>query len=218
MNRSAWWFKIGLRYLITPVGLSLAAWQLKRHYWKQNLLKEIESAMSGEPIPYEDGEIEYNRVYRINEAEIGSKTPLKVGPKGIRADVKSKIIFSNAIICPVTIGSKKLLLHLGWLPIDKPLKPLQNFKDLKLIRERDEPSGFIVKNDPFHGIWRVKDILQLSRHFKTEPILLRNVGNPVQEDLIVKEIDINEIPNRHMEYVFTWTGLSLVAFIFSFVI
>src|SRR3954463_12259628 len=114
MKRNTWWFKIGLRYVITPVGLILAAWQLKRYYWKQSLLKEIESAMSGEPIPYEGGKIEYNLIYRITEAEIDPEAPLKVGPKAIRANGKSKIIFSNAIICPVIICSKKLLLHLGW--------------------------------------------------------------------------------------------------------
>ena len=205
--------------MITPAGLTLAAWQLKRHFWKQNLLKDIEFAKNNEPISYAGEEIEYNRIYRINDAKLDpGGAHLKVGPKGIKAEGKGGIIFSNAVICPIIIGSRKFLVHLGWLPINKALKPLPNFNNLKLVRERNEPSGFILKNDPSNGIWRVKDVLQLSQHFKTEPVLLRFVGNPIQEDLIVKEIDINEIPNRHMEYVFTWTGLSIVAFIFSFII
>jgi cytochrome oxidase assembly protein ShyY1 len=218
MKQRKWYFKISLRYMIAPIGMALGIWQLRRHYWKQDLLRDIDSAKNNAPIPFIGQDIDYKRIYEIDNVKIDFENPLKVGPKGIRRNEDNKIVFSNAVICPIIVGSRKLLLHLGWLPIEKSFNPSTDIHKIKVSREKDEPSGFIVKNEVARGIWKVKDISQISSYFKTEPVLLKLLGNPVCEDMIIKEININEIPNRHLEYVFTWTGLSLTAFIFSFII
>lgn len=210
------WFKRGLRFFVAPAGFLLAFWQVKRYYWKHTLIRSIKEAMENEPVPFsETNKVDFNKTFNLEKVKIDGKC-LLVGPKGI--DNKGRVIFSNAVICPALINDvNRILIHFGWLPIkDKYNGPLF-LENVKVIREKDEPSNFLQNNDPGNGIWRVKDISQLSQYFHTDNILLRCI-EPVQKDLIVRELDVSNIPNRHLEYVLTWTGLSITAIIFSFLL
>lgn len=212
-------FRAVLRFAVAPSGLLLAAWQLKRHYWKQNLLSNLKQALENDPKEITSiNEAEYNLRYKLKNVALGKC--LQAGPKGMKFD--GKVQFSNAFICSCDSPNlDSFLMHFGWLPIksntNSLLKQMTNISELMVIREADEQSGFIIKNEPEKGIWRVKDIAQLSQALNTQPVMFRAL-EPVVSGLSIQKLDLDKIPNRHMEYVFTWCGLSLTALAFSFLL
>ena len=213
MGRQLW--KRALRYFIAPTGMVLAGWQLKRHYWKHNLLSNLREAAEQDPLQLQDLNAEYNHRYLLKNAKIDGNC-IRVGPKGMKFD--GRVHFSDAFICPcVAPALGRFLIHLGWLSIKTEIPQLPKELELCAIREPDEPSGLFLRNIPEEGIWRVKDISQLSSTLHTQPVMLRAL-QPITEEVRVKKLDLGNIPNRHLEYVFTWSGLSMTALVFSFLL
>lgn len=217
-----------LRYFLCPLGLSLAYWQYRRHIWKQNLLRNLQQSQNSNPLPLPtnfdidnaEDDLSYQQKYRLDRILLGNCC--QVGPKGIRVPENGPIQFRNALICAGLLeNGKTLLLHLGWIPFRPDALQFtlsgKYLNNLLVSREADEKSSWLLANSPHLNKWVVKDIKELAQHLHTLPVMLR-AKEAVHEDLFVQNYDWRNVPNRHLEYVFTWSALSATALVFSFLI
>ncbi len=178
----------------TAVLLYLGQWQLDRLGWKQSILKDIESKISGTPQSLPDS---------INEIE-HKYLPVEVSGKlddnFIKIMVSQKFIGAGyRIIAPLkTINSLTILVDLGFVRHDFVSK-------IKLIENVD------IVPDKTNNIWYARDVDELSKHLGSEPILvIAKSFSPQIEYIDPLPINALNIPNNHKQYAITWFSLAFI--------
>ena len=80
----------------------------------------------------------------------------------------------------------------------------------------DETDSYTPENDLGANIWYARDVAPLAAFLGTEPaMIIARHTTPADPRIAPLPIDTGGIPNRHLEYVFTWYGLALTWVIMS---
>ena len=193
----------------TAVLLYLGQWQLDRLGWKQSILKDIESKISGTPQSLPDS---------INEIE-HKYLPVEVSGKlddnFIKIMVSQKFIGAGyRIIVPFELEKGKMILvDLGF--IRHELAPDISFgNNLSITGNLHWPKEvdfFTPAPDFKNNIWFARDVKELSKELGTEPILVvAKSFSPSIIHLNPLPINIENIPNNHKQYAITWFSLAFI--------
>ncbi len=193
--------------------VSLGSWQLRRLEWKEAVLAEIDSRISGpaEPLPQmiSPDEQRYQPVALQGE----------ILPGEIRVLVSQKQVGAGyRIISPFRVegapsGPRLLLLDRGFTAdADKdaarstgPVTVTGN------LHWPDDRNSSTPENDLKANIWFARDIGAMAEVLQTEPLLVvaREI-DPADPKIEPLPVSPSGIPNDHLQYAITWFSLAVV--------
>ena len=220
----AHWLLLILSFIVFTILLSLGYWQLKRLYWKEELLSTIEARIDFIPKSIEEiltiyraGEdVEYMPVILTGTFKHSSERHYYATHNGVAGwFVFTPFQFENARIIFVNRGFvPETLKH-----ADQRLESLIDGKieivGLVRIPPKNRPNIFIPDNQPDKNqfYWRsleeMTSSVTLLRDYQVEPLFIDaksipNLNYPKGSTTLVK------LPNNHLQYAITWFGLAIV--------
>ncbi|SLN32102.1 SURF1 family protein [Aquimixticola soesokkakensis] len=181
--------------------VSLGFWQLRRHYWKQGVLAQIEERIAQDPValpaqPDPDAD-EYLAVVLEGTLE----------PQELHVLVSTRDLGAGfRIISPfVTQDGRRVMVDRGFVLTQardsaRVSGPMTITGNLHWPEERD---SYTPQNDAVANYWYARDVPVMARALDTEPVLViaRGAIEPAMTPLPVSS---EGIPNNHMGYVVQW--------------
>ncbi|XP_011505788.1 PREDICTED: surfeit locus protein 1 [Ceratosolen solmsi marchali] len=215
------------------ISFGLGIWQLKRRKWKLDLIRAVQEKFHkpavGIPENLNDlalleyhpikvsGEFLYN-----NEFVIGPRTLIINGQPA--SEIRQNLIPHNEvnkgynIITPFKVKDRELiiLVNRGWIPnyynSSSERKKFQIQGSVEIIginRLTESKPQFVFKNIPEQGIWTFRDVIEMAKFAKTQPVYLEMTqSNNELEMPIGSQTRIN-FRNEHTSYIVTWFTLSI---------
>lgn len=218
------WFLL----LIPATTFCLGTWQLKRRKWKLELIRELQSLTTAEPIalpvdPMEMKGLEYRRVKvrgRFNHSKelfILPRSPVDPEREAREAGRISSSVESGAnVITPFycTDLGITILVNRGYVPKNK-IKPETRVKGqvteevdlVGIVRLTEQRKPFVPQNNMEANRWHYRDLEAMAETTGAEEIFIDAVlestipGGPIGGQTRVT------LRNEHMQYVITWYGL-----------
>ena len=193
----------------TIILLFLGQWQLDRLAWKQSILVEIESKISGlpQPLPFNVEET----VHKYLPVQLSGKI------KGSFIKVMASQKFIGAgyrIIVPFELEKgKTILVDLGFIrhELANDTSLGGNLSIIGNLHWPKEVDFFTPAPDFKNNIWFARDVKKLSKEVGTEPILVvAKSFRPSITHLNPLPINLENIPNNHKQYAITWFSLAFI--------
>jgi len=220
-----WKFWVGL--VLLPIALavliSLGTWQVKRLYWKENLLASIEQRSHAEPAD----------VSAI-EAAIGAGEAIDyrtARASGQYLNDKERHFFATFdgrsgfyVYTPLELSDGRyLFVNRGFVPYDRKeasTRPQsliagdQQITGLARAKLTEKPSSMVPENDEAGNIFYWKDLDRMAASVglpedKVLPFFLDADSTPVPGSLPMGGVTFINLPNSHLQYAITWYGLAL---------
>ena len=193
----------------TIILLFLGQWQLDRLVWKQSILEEIESKISGLPQP-----LPFN-VEKAVHKYLPVQFSGKIKGSFIKVMASQKFIGAGyRIIVPFELEkSKMILVDLGFIRHEfaPDISFGNNLSITGNLHWPKEVDFFTPAPDFKNNIWFARDVKELSKELGTEPILVvAKSFSPSIIHLNPLPINIENIPNNHKQYAITWFSLAFI--------
>lgn len=217
------WFAAPLVLLALVLLLALGTWQVKRMYWKEGLLADIQQRTQAPPVPLADieklaasgGDIEYRTVQL----------------SGTFDHTKEQHFFATFqgqtgyyIYTPLKLADDRtIFVNRGFVPYDmkepatrKEGEVAGNVSIEGLARARlgSKPSSLLPDNDLAKNIYYWKDLTAMTSRAGLEPAQVlpffvdaNAAANP--GGWPKGGVTLIDLPNNHLQYVITWYGLAL---------
>lgn len=195
----------------TAILCALGTWQLKRLTWKTEVLAAIDAKILSEAvdIPLSPTE-EKDQFLPVTVSGM-------IGPEELTflASVQ-KIGPGYRIVSAFALeDGRRVMLDRGFVAISAKdaSRPAVHAKITGNLHWPDEISDSTPPPDLKANIWFGRDIPEMAKVLKTEPVLLVQRSSS-EENLVTTPFPVDSagIPNKHLEYVVTWFGLAIVWF------
>eukprot|EP00002_Diphylleia_rotans_P014537 TRINITY_DN2834_c0_g1_i4.p1 TRINITY_DN2834_c0_g1~~TRINITY_DN2834_c0_g1_i4.p1 ORF type:complete len:259 (+),score=52.44 TRINITY_DN2834_c0_g1_i4:45-821(+) len=202
-----------------PITFALGTWQVKRHFWKQELLKAVDENLHQPPtdLPqdFTANALQF-RPIRIQGVYDHSQEVL-VGPRAH----KGKNGFH--LITPMDlIDGRRVLVNRGWIPAamkDPALRAethTQGSQELEgLLRTGETGSYFTPPSDLSKRIFYFVDLPNIAKLSHSQEILVDSRKTPAS-GYPVGGLTPLQMPNNHISYVITWYSLCIAFSIMAF--
>ncbi|MFG6428312.1 SURF1 family protein [Roseateles sp. LYH14W] len=196
--------------------LALAAWQLQRLGWKQDLIARVEQQLQAEPVappPVASKADEYRRVrlrgrFEPREALVQATTALGGG---------------HWVIAPLRLDDgRAVLVNRGFVPPAAQRAPGQHavpdgpVELTGLLRLTETGGGPLRANVPEEGRWYSRDVAgiaaQLGVADKAAPYFVDEAADPAQPQRYPRPgLTVIRFANNHAVYAATWLALAAMA-------
>ncbi|XP_025418724.1 surfeit locus protein 1 isoform X2 [Sipha flava] len=218
---------------VIPISaLGLGTWQVKRKYWKENLIEELKTQTQYPAINFPENEdelknLEYRRVRVVGEFDHSKE--LYLGPRSCISNGGSDSgngLFSTSgsttsgyyVITPFKLSDRPLtiLVNRGWVSM-KNKDPASRISgqvvgEIELdgiVRLTEPRPQFVSKNVANSQFWSYRDLDAMSKLVNSEPILIDAVAeSSIPGGPIGGQTNIS-IRNEHVSYIITWYGLAI---------
>ena len=201
--------------------IALGNWQLKRLTWKLNLLAHVAALQTAPAQPLdqvlvkvakgEDGDL-----IRVTVTCTGLAAARYVELYSVREAGAGLRLISS---CTLATGPyRSILVDRGFVSDQISARPVVDDHDttpiaiIGLLRKPDRPTFVTPPNDLAGNHWYSRDIAAMAKALggiKPAPLTLmaETSSNPEWKALNPAPLP-TEIPNRHLEYAWTWFGLA----------
>lgn len=224
VRRSRWrfWSAVILFPAALAILLSLGTWQVKRLYWKQDLLAAIEQRSKAEPVPVSAIEaalaagepIEYRTAYATGRF-------VNDGERHFFATLNGQTGYF--VYTPLELDDGRyLFVNRGFVPYDlkepatRPdslAEGQQRLTGLARARLSEKPSFLVPDNDERQNIfyWKDLDRMSASVGLSAQEVLpfFLDVDANASGNLPRGGVTVIDLPNSHLQYAVTWYGLAL---------
>ncbi|MDO6590123.1 SURF1 family protein [Loktanella sp. D2R18] len=207
-----------LRKLIFPLLLgiagcgvlvSLGVWQVQRLSWKENILAELDSRLTGAPTPLTQTATEIDDEYtRVTLAGAPTGEELHVLTSGTAAGTGYRVI-SKFILD----DGSAILVDLGLLPlVAKDAAPLiAPMQITGTLLWPDDQNNSTPDPDLAKNIWFARNTEIMAAELATEPFMIvASTATPADPRLTPLPVATSGIKNDHLEYAITWFSLAFV--------
>lgn len=221
----SWKFWAGLVLLPAAfaVLISLGTWQVKRLYWKEDLLAAIERRSQANPVGVSAIEAALGAGEAIDyRAASASGSFLNDRERHFFATFEGQSGFY--VYTPLELDDGRLLfVNRGFVPYDRKepstrpqslVEGKQNITGLARARLEEKPSFMVPENDEAGNIFYWKDLDRMAASAglasdKVLPFFLDADSTPVPGGLPRGGVTVIDLPNSHLQYAITWYGLAL---------
>ncbi len=208
--------------------ISLGTWQVKRLFWKNDIISNYLEKFEKNKILYEktfkyDGTQEFRRVL-IKGKFLNNKETLIIG----------KTYEGNAgfhLVTPIlTDENKVVLINRGWISEKLKLKKNRPFTIIKeevivdgIIRKPQLKGYFVPKNDKVGDFWftinpnEIKEARKLDKYDFEENFFIDLIRNKKNKTLPIAALGNPNFRNQHLSYAITWYSLALTLVIIYFI-
>eukprot|EP00070_Physeter_catodon_P020800 XP_023981867.1 surfeit locus protein 1 [Physeter catodon] len=210
-------------FLIPVTAFGLGTWQVQRRKWKLQLIAELESRVTAEPIPLPADPMELkNLEYRPVKVRghFDHSKELHVMPRTAVGGARfSAAAASGAhVVTPFRCADLgvTILVNRGFVP-RKKVNPdtrregqVEGEVDLVgMVRLSETRKPFVPENDPERNHWHYRDLEAMARLTGAEPIFIdADFKSTVPGGPIGGQTRVT-LRNEHMQYIITWYGLGV---------
>ncbi|KAL1959601.1 hypothetical protein VTO42DRAFT_1636 [Malbranchea cinnamomea] len=210
--------------LIPITAFALGTWQVQRLDWKTKLIAKFEDRLVKPPLPLPPvvdpdavSDFEYRRVYATGRLRHDQE--MLIGPR--MREGKD----GYWVITPLERdGASTVLVNRGWISKDKKDQttrpeglPHGEVIVQGLLRSPFKKNMFTPENRPEEGKYYFPDVYEMAQLTGSQPIWVEETMEPELTEFYRREdagIPIGRAPevnlrNNHLQYIFTWYGLSL---------
>jgi surfeit locus 1 family protein len=203
--------------------VALGTWQVQRLHWKEGLLAAIDERTHAQPVSL--AEIEHRF------AETGDVDYWRVTVSGRFLNADERHFFTTwqgesgfNVYTPLELDDGRyLLVNRGFVPFDRKDPATRREGQVEgrveitgLARNPvpEKPSFLVPQNDPAKDIFYWKDLSAMAAtsglpaSAQVLPFFLDAGPAPNPGGLPVGGVTIVDLPNNHLQYVFTWYGLA----------
>ena len=200
--------------------ISLGTWQVKRLFWKNNIISSYIEKFEKNKIVYDksfkyDSTQEFRRV-SIKGKFLNNKETLIIG----------KTFEGNAgfhIVTPIlTNENKVVLINRGWISEKLKLKKSRPFTIIEeevtvdgIIRKPQQRGYFVPENDKKGNFWftikpnEIKKAHELNKYDFEENFFVDSIRNKKIKTLPIAALGKPNFRNQHLSYAITWYSLAL---------
>ena len=206
--------------IISLICFSLSIWQIKRLFWKSNLIDNLEIAYKSPPIKINNlhGDLREFKYKKVSaEGIFINKKNMYIEPRVYKGQVGFNLL------TPLLLKDGRIILiDRGWIR-EKKFFNDDNEKNIFLqgiLKESGKTNFFTPANVPKDNSWFYVDISQMSEYVGF------NLIKHVYLELINKN-DLNNYPiakepkvallNNHLQYAITWAILGFVFLIMNYI-
>lgn len=207
-----------MRKLIFPILLGVAGcatllwlgfWQLDRLTWKEDILADINTRLAAAPVPLSLTASRANDNYR-GVIVVGRPTgdELHVLVSGTEAGTGFRVVSKFQMQ-----SGPEIMVDLGLLALDnKAAAPATDLTEIQgnLIWPDDKNTS-TPEPDLALNTWFARDVVDMSRHLNTLPIMIVARSSSVADPRITPlPLNTANIKNDHLNYAITWFLLAAV--------
>ncbi len=211
-----------LSLVIVGVLLALGTWQVKRLFWKLDLIARVEARVSADAVPAPDGAEwartdaalqEYRRVRLtgtfLHDKEVQVYATTESGPgywvmTPLRQE-EGTLVFVNRGFVPMDMRD----------PATRPQGELPGLQTVTGLLRLSETAGlFSRSDDPASGRWYTRDVAVLAKGRDLGPVAPYFVdadATPNPGGYPVGGMTRLVFTNNHLVYAFTWYAMALMA-------
>lgn len=217
------WLGLVLLPLALAVLISLGTWQVKRLYWKEDLLAAIEQRSHADPVDVSaiEASLAAGEAIDYRTARASGRF-LNDRERHFFATFEGQSGFY--VYTPLELDDGRLLfVNRGFVPYDRKdaaLRPqglvegMQTITGLARARLGEKPSFMVPENDEAANIFYWKDLERMAASAgipagKVLPFFLDADSTPVPGGLPRGGVTVIDLPNSHLQYAITWYGLAL---------
>ncbi|SCX17901.1 SURF1 family protein [Agrobacterium rosae] len=217
------WFAAPFVLLVLVLLLALGTWQVKRLYWKEALMADIEQRIHAAPVPLSDIE-----TLAASGGDIEYRT---VALSGTFEHTKEQHFFATFqgqsgyyIYTPLRLSDDRtIFVNRGFVLYDmkEPAKRtagevsgVVSIEGLARARLAAKPSSLLPDNDRAKNIYYWKDLTAMTDSAGIEPgkvlpffVDANDAPNP--GGWPKGGVTLIDLPNNHLQYAITWYGLAL---------
>ncbi|NKB26549.1 MAG: SURF1 family protein [Rhodobacteraceae bacterium] len=188
---------------------ALGIWQMQRLDWKQNVLGELEAAMTADPVALPAmPQAEAHRYLPVAAEGVFTGDELHV-----LASVKGEGAVYRVIAPFQTTDGRLVMVDRGTIPTDQKdtVREPSAARVIGNLHWPDEVDEFTPDPQREENIWFARDVPLMAAVLGTEPVLLvaREIGG-LEATTTPHPIDTSGIPNDHLQYAITWFALALI--------
>ena len=222
-RQRSFWFAAPLILLAMIILVSLGTWQVKRMYWKEALLADIQQRIHAAPVPLSDieamaksgGDIEYRTVALTGTFDHAHEQHFFATFQGQTG---------YYIYTPLKLeDGRSIFVNRGFVPYDmkEPAKRMAgevasvvSIEGLARARLNAKPSSLLPENDLNKNIYYWKDLKAMTAAAGLQPenvlpffVDANDASNP--GGWPKGGVTLIDLPNNHLQYAITWYGLAL---------
>ncbi|WP_284777172.1 SURF1 family protein [Agrobacterium sp. lyk4-40-TYG-31] len=203
--------------------VSLGTWQVKRMYWKEALLADIQQRIHAAPVPLSDieemaksgGDIEYRTVALTGTFDHAHEQHFFATFQGQTG---------YYIYTPLKLeDGRSIFVNRGFVPYDmkEPAKRMAgevasvvSIEGLARARLNAKPSSLLPENDLGKNIYYWKDLTAMTGAAGLQaenvlPFFVDANDAPNPGGWPKGGVTLIDLPNNHLQYAITWYGLAL---------
>ena len=205
--------------IISLLCFSLSVWQIKRLYWKKDLIKNIENAYNSEPININtlSGDLnnfKFKKIYL--EGYFLNEKNMFLGPRTNMNQV------GYNLITPFLIKDNRyILINRGWIKEKIKIKNQKKKYLIKGILKKGNVKNIFTPNNSIkENLWFYINIDQMSEFADLifiEDVFLDLIESRPDEKYTVINSSIPKFSNNHLQYAITWGMLSLLFLIMNYI-
>jgi len=205
--------------IISLLCFSLCVWQVKRLYWKKDLIKNIENAYNSEPININtlSGDLnnfKFKKIYL--EGYFLNEKNMFLGPRTNMNQV------GYNLITPFLIKDNRyILINRGWIKEKIKIKNQKKKYLIKGILKKGNVKNIFTPNNSIkENLWFYINIDQMSEFADLifiEDVFLDLIESRPDEKYTVINSSIPKFSNNHLQYAITWGMLSLLFLIMNYI-
>ncbi|WP_378213245.1 SURF1 family protein [Aquicoccus sp. G2-2] len=199
--------------LVLALFIYLGTWQVQRLAEKRAYLADVETMIGAAPVPvpaHPDHVKDRFLAIKAHGRLIGPEIHVLVSTRDYGAGYR--------IIQAFETNGRRLLVDRGYIRLEDKNTPRPPH-EITLVGNLYWPheiDSFTPENDTNANIWYSRDVPTLARALGTEAVMIiARKTTPPDPHILPLPTDTTSIPNRHLEYVFTWYGLALTWMIMS---
>ena len=217
------WVALVLLPIALAILVALGTWQVKRLYWKEDLLASIEQRSTAEPLDVNGIEAALQAGEPIDyRAARASGTFLNDKERHFFATFEGQSGYY--VYTPLTLEDGRFLfINRGFVPYDQKepstrpqslVSGEQRIEGLARAKLTEKPSSMVPENDEGGNIFYWKDLDRMAATVdlpadKVLPFFLDADAIPVTGGLPRGGVTVIDLPNSHLQYAITWYGLAL---------
>lgn len=187
----------------------LGVWQVQRLAWKQDVLAAIDTRIAAEPISLP----EFADVASHKYAPVTVSGQIGTGELHILVSQKQKGAGYRVIAPFRTLDGRHVLIDRGYIPVAArdETRRVGEAQITGNLHWPDDRTSSTPENDLAGNIWFARDIADMARELKTEPLLVVvRSEDPPAPGIEPLPVDSSAIPNDHLQYAITWFSLAAI--------
>lgn len=201
---------------LASVGFAaLAAWQVQRLGWKEDLIARVERQIHAEPVapPASAAKADEYRPLRLRG---------RFEPREVLVQATTELGGGHWVIAPLRLDDgTAVLVNRGFVPPEQRAPeqhaaPTGPVEVIGLLRLTETGGGPLRRNDPAQGRWYSRDVAglatQLGAADKVAPYFVDESADPTQPLRYPRPgLTVIRFANNHAVYAATWLALAAMA-------
>ncbi len=196
--------------------MALGSWQVQRLHWKENLLAQMNTKLSG--VVQDLDALSKQESQDLAFTRVQAQGTFMANQNFFFPAKKHAGRLGLHVITPLRLNNGHLLfVNRGWIPEDQKDKVpfAEGSQQIQgVLRFSQKPGPFTPENNITANAWYWMDLSALYQQIGAPPSYnYYLVQQPYQQKLdlpVPVEVTTKDIPNKHLSYALTWYSLGFV--------